>query len=168
MNTRTLGSNGLEVSAIGYGVMGVHVAYGPTDEAKALETVRRAHELGITFFDTAELYGWGENEKFLARAAQSFRDEIVIATKFGFTQGATAYEVGVNSSPDNIRKVAENSLHYLGTDRLDLFYQHRPDPNVPIEEVAGTVGDLIREGKVLHFGVLALRAGCRGSVPHAA
>ena len=153
MKTRKLGSHGPEVSAIGYGAMGIHLAYGPSDEAESLDTVRRAVDLGITFFDTAEMYGWGENEKFLGRAVQDVRDNIVIATKFGFQQTANAYEVAFDSSPENIRKVTENSLRYLGTDRIDLLYQHRPDPDVPVEDVAGAVADLVREGKVLHFGM---------------
>ncbi len=153
MKTRKLGSHGPEVSAIGYGAMGIHLAYGPSDEAESLDTVRRAIDLGITFFDTAELYGWGENEKFLGRAVQDVRDNIVIATKFGFQQTPNPYEVAFDSSPENIRKVTENSLSYLGTDRIDLLYQHRPDPDVPVEDVAGAVADLVREGKVLHFGM---------------
>ena len=153
MKMHKLGSRGPEVSAIGYGAMGIHLAYGPSDEAESLETIRRAIDLGITFFDTAELYGWGENEKFLGRALQGVRDDVVIATKFGFQQTENPYEIGLDSSPENIRKVAENSLRYLGTDRIDLFYQHRPDPDVPVEDVAGTVADLVHEGKVLHFGM---------------
>ena len=153
MKTRKLGSHGPEVSAIGYGAMGIHLAYGPSDEAESLDTVRRAVDLGITFFDTAEMYGWGENEKFLGRAVQDVRDNIVIATKFGFQQTANPYEIALDSSPENIRKVTENSLRYLGTDRIDLLYQHRPDPDVPVEDVAGAVADLVREGKVLHFGM---------------
>ena len=153
MKTRKLGSHGPEVSAIGYGAMGVHLAYGPSDEAESLNTIRRAVELGITFFDTAELYGWGENEKFLGRALGADRDNVVIATKFGFRQTDRPYEVAFNSSPDNIRKVTENSLRYLGVERIDLLYQHRPDPETPVEEVAGAVAELVREGKVLHFGM---------------
>ncbi|MEM7445876.1 MAG: aldo/keto reductase, partial [Pseudomonadota bacterium] len=154
MKTRKLGSQGLEVSAIGYGAMGVHIAYGATDEDSALATVHRAFDLGITFFDTAELYGWGENEKFLGRSVKGFRDKVAIATKFGFEPDPEGgWNVGLNSRPDHIRQVTENSLRYLGTDHIDLLYQHRPDPNVPIEDVAGTVAELIGEGKVLHFGV---------------
>ena len=153
MEIRELGSAGPAVSAIGYGAMGIHIAYGPTDENEALKTVRQAFDLGVTFFDTAELYGWGENEKFLGRAVQGFRDDIVIATKFGFSAGDTPYEPGLDSSPANIRKVTENSLRYLNTDRIDVLYQHRPDPSVPIEDVAGAVAELVSEGKVLHFGL---------------
>lgn len=154
MKTRKLGSGGLEVSTIGYGAMGVTAFYGETDEAAALATIHRALDLGVTFFDTAELYGWGENEKFLGRALKHHRDEVVIATKFGFLQDPDGgLSMGFNSHPDHIRKVAEQSLHYLGTDHIDLFYQHRTDPNVPPEDVADAVGDLIQEGKVLHFGM---------------
>ncbi|MEL7027833.1 MAG: aldo/keto reductase [Pseudomonadota bacterium] len=154
MQTRRLGKDGLEVSAIGYGAMGVSAFYGATDEASALDTVRRAVDLGITFFDTAELYGWGENEKFLGRALADRRDQVSIATKFGFAPDPEGgFNIGLNSCPDNIRMVTENSLRYLGTDHIDLLYQHRPDPNVPPEDVAGAVGELIREGKVLHFGM---------------
>lgn len=154
MKTRQLGGQGLSVSTIGYGAMGVTSFYGASDEASALSTVHKAFDLGVTFFDTAELYGWGENEKFIGRATKGFRDDIVLATKFGFSPDPDGgLNIGLNSTPENIRKVTENSLRYLETDRIDLLYQHRPDPNVPIEDVAGTVADLIKEGKVLHFGL---------------
>ena len=148
MQKRKLGTNGPEVSAIGYGAMGVHVAYGAADEQSGLAAVRRAYDLGVTLFDTAEVYAWGENEKFIGRALKGVRDHVILATKFGFTRS-----YGPDSTPENIRKVAENSLRYLGVDHIDIFYQHRVDPNVPIEEVAGTVKDLIAEGKVKHFGL---------------
>lgn len=148
MQKRKLGQQGLEVAAIGYGAMGFHLAYGAADEVDGLKTIQRAYELGVTLFDTAELYGWGENEKFLGRAVSAFRDEIVIATKFGFTR-----EYGTDSRPEHIREVAENSLRYLGTDHIDILYQHRVDPNVPIEDVAGAVKDLVDEGKVKYFGL---------------
>ncbi|MBN9360149.1 MULTISPECIES: aldo/keto reductase [unclassified Devosia] len=148
MQKRTLGTNGPEVSAIGYGAMGFHLAYGAADETAGLETIRRAHELGVTFFDTAELYGWGENEKFIGRAVKGYRDDVVIATKFGFTRS-----YGTDSRPEHIREVAENSLRNLGVEVIDVLYQHRVDPNVPIEDVAGTVRDLIGEGKVKYFGL---------------
>lgn len=154
MQTRTLGSQGLDVSAIGYGAMGVTAFYGATDETEALATIHRALDLGVTFFDTAEVYGWGENERFLNRALKGRRDDVVIATKFGFLPDPDGgLSIGLNSHPDHIRKVAEQSLIDLGTDRIDLLYQHRPDPNVPPEDVAGAVGELIQEGKVLHFGM---------------
>ncbi|MCR4469820.1 MULTISPECIES: aldo/keto reductase [unclassified Burkholderia] len=148
MQKRKLGTNGPEVSAIGYGAMGFHLAYGAADENAGLATIRKAYDLGVTFFDTAEVYGWGENEKFIGRAVKGFRDDVVLATKFGFTRSW-----GVDSRPEHIREVAENSLRYLGVDHIDVFYQHRLDPNVPIEDVAGTVKDLIAEGKVKHFGL---------------
>lgn len=154
MKTRKLGTQGLEVSAIGYGAMGVTAFYGETDETEALATIHHALDLGVTFFDTAELYGWGENEKFLGRALKGHRDDVVIATKFGFVPDPDGgLSMGFNSHPDHIRKVTEQSLLDLQTDRIDLLYQHRPDPNVPPEDVAGAVGDLIRAGKVLHFGM---------------
>src|SRR6218665_1425546 len=151
MQKRKLGRNGPEVSAIGYGGMVFHFAYGASDAEAGLALIRRAHELGVTFFDTAELYGWGKNEKFIGQAVKGFRDEIVIATKFGFTLNDGRY--GLNSRPEHIRQVTENSLRYLGVEQIDILYQHRVDPNVPIEDVAGTVKDLITEGKVKYFGL---------------
>jgi aryl-alcohol dehydrogenase-like predicted oxidoreductase len=154
MQHRSLGSQGLRVSALGLGTMGMTMAYGASDDAESLATIRRAHELGIDFFDTAELYGagTGSNEILLGRAVKDFRDEVVLATKFGFDLASEMFS-GVNSRPDNIRKVAENSLRYLQTDHIDLFYQHISDPDVPAEEVAGVVGELIAEGKVKYFGL---------------
>lgn len=151
MHKRKLGKNGPDVSAIGYGAMGFHLAYGAADAQAGLDLIKRAYDLGVTFFDTAELYGWGENEKFIGEAVKGFRDDIVIATKFGFTHENGNY--GVNSRPDHIRDVTENSLRYLGVEQIDILYQHRVDPNVPIEDVAGTVRDLIAEGKVKYFGL---------------
>ncbi len=151
MQKRKLGKNGPEVSAIGYGAMGFHLAYGAADTQAGLDLVKRAYDLGVTLFDTAELYGWGENEKFIGEAVKGFRGDIVIATKFGFALDNGNY--GANSRPDHIRKVTENSLRYLGVDQIDILYQHRVDPNVPIEDVAGTVKDLISEGKVKYFGL---------------
>jgi aryl-alcohol dehydrogenase-like predicted oxidoreductase len=121
------------------------------DTQAGLDLIKRAYDLGVTFFDTAELYGWGENEKFIGEAVKGFRDDIVIATKFGFALDNGNY--GTNSQPDHIRQVTENSLRYLGVDQIDILYQHRVDPNVPIEDVAGTVKDLIAEGKVKYFGL---------------
>lgn len=151
MQKRKLGRNGPEVSAIGYGAMGFHDFYGAADARAGLDLIRRAYDLGVTFFDTAELYGWGENEKFIGEAVKDFRDDIVIATKFGFIVENGAY--GLNSQPAHIRQVTENSLRHLGVERIDILYQHRVDPNVPIEDVAGTVRDLIAEGKVKYFGL---------------
>ncbi|GAB3837110.1 aldo/keto reductase [Kribbella italica] len=156
MQQRTLGRQGLTVSALGLGTMGMTMAYGDADPEGGLATIRRAHELGITFFDTAELYGGGtgSNEQLLGQGVKGFRDEVVLATKFGFDMTKNQLDGQVlNSRPENIRQVAENSLRYLGTDHLDVFYQHRPDPAVPIEEVAGVVGELIQAGKVRYFGL---------------
>lgn len=150
MQQRELGKSGLRVSAIGLGCMGLSYGYGPATERKAaIELIRTAVERGVTFFDTAEAYG--ANEELVGEALAPFRDRVVIATKFGFRNGDA--HAGLDSRPERIREVAEQSLKRLGTDRIDLFYQHRPDPNVPIEDVAGTVRDLIREGKVTHFGL---------------
>jgi len=148
---RKLGNSKLEVSAIGLGCMGMSYGYGTIADKKEMITlIHRAVESGVTFFDTAEVYGPFINEELLGEALAPFRSEVVIATKFGFnTSGGS----GLNSRPENIRQVAEASLKRLKTDVIDLFYQHRVDPNVPIEDVAGTVKDLIQEGKVKHFGL---------------
>lgn len=152
MQTRILGNSGLEVSAIGLGCMGISYAYGPAmDKAAAIQLIRAAFDSGVTLFDTAEAYGPATNETLLGEALAPFREQIVIATKFGFKNGDVAQ--GLDSRPENIRAVAEASLKRLNTDRIDLFYQHRVDPNVPIEDVAGTVKELIAEGKVKHFGL---------------
>jgi len=152
MKKRTLGKNGLEVSAIGLGCMGISFGYGPeADKEDAIKLIRRAFELGVTFFDTAEAYGPFKNEELLGEALAPIRDKVVIATKFGFEQGKTT--LGLNSKPENIRKVAEAALKRLKTDRIDLLYQHRVDPSVPMEDVAGTVKELITQGKVKHFGL---------------
>ena len=152
MKKRILGINGPEVSEIGLGCMGLSFGYGPeTNKEDAIKLIHRAFELGVTFFDSAEAYGPFKNEELLGEALAPFRDEVVIATKFGFEGGVTSK--GLNSKPENIRNVAEAALKRLKTDRIDLYYQHRVDPNVPIEEVAGTVKELIQEGKVKHFGL---------------
>lgn len=152
MEKRKIGSCGLEVSALGMGCMGLTFGYGPaTNEADAISLIHKAYELGITFFDTAEAYSQGGNEVLLGKALQPFRNNVVIATKFGFQDGDSSK--GLNSTPERIRAVAEASLKNLKTDVIDLFYQHRVDPNVPMEEVAGTVRDLIQEGKVKYFGL---------------
>jgi len=151
MNTRQLG-DGLQVSAIGLGCMGLSFAYGPTVERNdAIALIRQAVDRGITFFDTAEAYGPGANESLLGEALAPARDRVVIATKFGFRDGVPAQ--GLDSRPERIRQVTEEALKRLRTDRIELLYQHRVDPNVPIEDVAGTVKELIREGKVKHFGL---------------
>jgi aryl-alcohol dehydrogenase-like predicted oxidoreductase len=152
MNKRILGKN-LEVSAIGLGCMGMSFGYGPAGEKSAMiKVIRAAVEKGITFFDTAEVYGPYTNEELIGEALAPFKNEVLIATKFGFNivDGKIS---GVNSRPENIRKVAEESLKRLKIEVIDLFYQHRVDPNIPIEEVAGTVKDLIKEGKVKYFGL---------------
>lgn len=152
MQKRKLGNSGLEVSALGLGCMGLTFGYGPaTNEADAIALIQKAVELGVTFFDTAEAYSQGGNEAQLGKALKPHRDKVVIATKFGFQNGNSS--LGVDSHPKRIREVAEASLKHLQTDVIDLFYQHRVDPNVPMEDVAGTVKELIAEGKVKHFGL---------------
>ena len=156
MQRRTLGQQGLEVSALGLGTMGMTMAYGAADEVGGAATIRRAHELGVTFFDTAELYGMGtgSNEQLVGRAVKPFRDDVVIATKFGFDlSDPAAIGTAFDSRPEHIRHVVENSLRHLQTDRIDVLYQHRVDPAVPIEDVAGTVKELVDAGKVLYFGL---------------
>ncbi|GAB3932065.1 aldo/keto reductase [Mucilaginibacter myungsuensis] len=158
MKTRQLGNSGLEVSALGLGCMGLSFGYGPaTDKNEAIKLLHAAVERGVTFFDTAEAYGPFDNEELLGEALAPYRDQVVIATKFGFKDGKPP--LGADSRPKRIREVAEASLRRLRTERIDLFYQHRVDPNVPIEDVAGTVKDLIAEGKVKHFGLSEAGAG---------
>lgn len=152
LGTRKLGSQGLEVSAIGLGCMGMSQSYGPADETESVATLHRAIELGCNFLDTAEVYGPFTNEELLGRALKGRRDKAVLATKFGFRIENDKMN-GVNSRPDHIREVVEASLARLGTDHIDLLYQHRVDPAVPIEDVAGTVGDLVKQGKVRFFGL---------------
>jgi aryl-alcohol dehydrogenase-like predicted oxidoreductase len=152
MQTRTLGHSGLTVSALGLGCMGLNFGYGPgLEKADAIRLLREAFEAGVTFFDTAEAYGPFTNEELLGEALAPMRDRVVIATKFGFVDGNV--QTGRDSRPERIRAVAEASLKRLRTDRIDLFYQHRVDPNVPMEDVAGAVKELIAEGKVKHFGL---------------
>jgi len=152
MEKRVLGNRGLEVSALGLGCMGLSYGYGPaTETATGIALIRAAFERGVTFFDTAEAYGQGANEELVGEALAPFRDQVVIATKFGFTDGVVAK--GLDSRPENIRAVTEASLKHLKTDYIDLLYQHRVDPNVPMEDVAGAVRDLIQAGKVKHFGM---------------
>lgn len=150
MKKRQLGKSGLEVSEIGLGCMGMSFGYGVVaDKKQSIDLIRKAVELGVTFFDTAEVYGPFTNEELVGEALEPFKGSVAIATKFGFNIGGE----GLNSRPERIRLVAEESLKRLKVDCLDLFYQHRVDPDVPIEEVAGTVKDLIKEGKVRHFGL---------------
>jgi aryl-alcohol dehydrogenase-like predicted oxidoreductase len=154
MQKRTLGNSNLEVSAVGLGCMNLNWAYGPpTDKQEAISLIRSAYERGVSFFDTAEAYGPRLNEEVVGEALAPFRDRVVIATKFGFDIGPDGEFRGLNSRPEHIKQVAEASLERLKTDRIDLLYQHRVDPNVPIEEVAGAVKELIEEGKVGHFGL---------------
>ena len=154
MKKRQLGTSGLEVSALGLGCMGMSWAYGPSDRVQCLKLLRDAVDLGVTFFDTAEVYGPYVNEELVGEALKPVRRQVVIATKFGFdisTMGSPLR--GLNSRPKHIREVVDASLKRLGIDEIDLLYQHRVDPNVPIEDVAGTVGELIQAGKVRHFGL---------------
>jgi aryl-alcohol dehydrogenase-like predicted oxidoreductase len=154
MQTRKLGNSNLEVSALGLGCMGLSYGYGPAaDKREAITLIRAAVERGVTFFDTAEAYGPYTNEELVGEALAPVRDQVVIATKFGFRFGPNGEQAGMDSRPEHIREVADAALKRLSTDRIDLFYQHRVDPDVPIEEVAGAVQDLIREGKVGHFGL---------------
>jgi aryl-alcohol dehydrogenase-like predicted oxidoreductase len=152
MKKRILGKSGLEVSALGLGCMGLSFAYGTAPEKQdAIQLIRGAFERGVTFFDTAEAYGPFDNEELLGEALEPFRNEVIIATKFGFKEGKPP--LGTDSRPTHIREVTEAALKRLRTDRIDLLYQHRVDPNVPMEDVAGIVKDLIAEGKVKHFGL---------------
>ena len=152
MQTRTLGS-GLDVSALGFGCMGISFGYGPgSSRGAGIAVIRAAVDAGVTFFDTAEAYGPFTNEELVGEALAPVRDRVVIATKFGFRFN-DGKQAGLDSRPAHIREVADASLKRLGTDRIDLFYQHRVDPEVPIDDVAGAVKDLIREGKVRHFGL---------------
>jgi aryl-alcohol dehydrogenase-like predicted oxidoreductase len=154
MQTRKLGNSGLEVSALGLGCMGLSSGYGPpVDEQAGIALIRAAVDVGVTFFDTAEVYGPFTNEELVGKALAPVRARVVIATKFGFHIDANGKQAGLNSRPEHIREAAEASLRRLNTDTIDLFYQHRVDPQVPIEDVAGAVKELIREGKVRHFGL---------------
>src|SRR6266571_4109383 len=154
MRKRELGKSGLEVSAIGLGCMGMSFGYGPPkDKQEMISLLRKAVELGVTFFDTAEMYGPFTNEQLVGEALAPFLEKVVIATKFGFKIGPKGEQIGLDSRPEHIKEVAEGSLKRLRTDVIDLFYQHRVDPDVPIEDVAGAVKDLIQEGKVKHFGL---------------
>src|SRR5271157_5089940 len=156
MQKRTLGKSNLEVSAIGLGCMGMTFSYAPFPEKKdSIALLRAAVERGVTFFDTAEVYGPFNNEELVGEALEPFRGQVVIATKFGFKHGEKGPHpsVGPDSRPEQIKRVAEASLKRLRVEAIDLFYQHRPDPNIPIEDVAGAVKDLIRAGKVKHFGL---------------
>ncbi|MHB1863055.1 MAG: aldo/keto reductase [Gemmatimonadaceae bacterium] len=154
MQHRKLGNSGLGVSVLGYGAMGLSSSYGPpTEKKQAIALVRAAVERGVTFFDTAQMYGPFTNEILVGEALAPFRDRVVIATKFGFAFDADGKPSGLNSRPEHIRRMTDDSLRRLGVRTIDLYYQHRVDPQVPIEDVAGTVKDLIAEGKVKYFGL---------------
>jgi len=154
MQKRKLGKSNLEVLAIGLGCMGTSFGYGPpADKQEMISLIRKAVELGVTFFDTAEVYGPFTNEELVGEALAHFRGQVVIATKFGFKFGPKGEQIGLDSRPEHIKEVAEASLKRLRTDVIDLFYQHRVDPGVPIEDVAGAVKELIQKGKVKHFGL---------------
>jgi len=148
MQTRILGRQGLAVSEVGYGAMGTAVGYGPSDDTESIAAIRRAHELGVTLFDTAEMYGWGEGEKLLGTALAPIREEVVIATKFGFTPSFAP-----NSGLDHIREVVDNSLKNLGVDHIDVLYQHVDDPAVPVEDVVGVMSEYVQAGKVKYLGL---------------
>jgi aryl-alcohol dehydrogenase-like predicted oxidoreductase len=155
MDKRILGSGGLEVSALGFGCMGMSQSFGPNpgDRGQMMGLLRQAVDLGVTFFDTAEVYGPFVNEELVGEALAPVRDQVVIATKFGFAFDAEGGQTGLSSRPEHIRQAVDGSLRRLGTEWIDLLYQHRVDPQVPIEEVAGTVGELVAAGKVRHFGL---------------
>lgn len=148
MQQRTLGGQGLRVSQIGYGSMGTAVGYGATDDSESIAAIRRAHEQGVTLFDTAEMYGWGEGERLMGRALAPIRDDVIIATKFGMTS-----DLGSDSRPEHIRDVVESSLRNLGVDTIDVLYQHRLDPAVPIEDVVATMAEFVEAGKVRYLGL---------------
>ena len=160
LSKRKLGRRGLEVSAIGLGCMGMSQSYGPADEAESIATIHRAIDLGCTFLDTAEAYGRNSNEELIGRALKGKRELVTVATKFGLrVELGEQAGAELDSRPNTIRASVDGSLRRLGTDRIDLLYQHRVDPAVPIEDVAGTVGELVREGKVLYFGLSEAGAG---------
>jgi aryl-alcohol dehydrogenase-like predicted oxidoreductase len=154
MKARTLGQDGLAVSTLGLGCMGMSYAYGPADRTEAITTIRRALDLGATFLDTADMYANGENERLVGEAIEGRRDEVVLATKFGIVVDPdTLMPVGVNGSPDYVRAAIDRSLTRLGVDHVDLYYQHRPDPGVPIEDTVGAMAELVAAGKVRHLGL---------------
>jgi aryl-alcohol dehydrogenase-like predicted oxidoreductase len=153
MNRRKLGTQGLDVSTIGLGCMGMSEFYGPSDEEQSLATIDRALEIGVNFLDTADMYGMGENEKLVGRAIADRRDEVVLATKFGIVRGDDPAQRGVSGRPEYVREAIDASLQRLGTDHVDLYYQHRVDPDVPIEETVGAMGEAVEAGKVRYLGL---------------
>ena len=159
MHTRNLGKSGLAVSATGLGCMGMSEFYGPSDEAQSLETLHHALDIGVTFWDTSDMYGRGHNEQLVGRALAGRRDQVVLATKFGVLRGEDGSFPGVDGSPAYVRQACEASLKRLGVDHIDLYYQHRVDPKVPIEETVGAMAELVKEGKVRHLGLSEAAAG---------
>ena len=153
METRKLGNEGLEVSAIGLGCMGMSEFYGATDEGEAIATIRRAIELGVTFLDTADMYGWGANERLVGKAIADRRDQVVLATKFGNVRGPAGEYLGISGKPEYVRTACEASLERLGVDTIDLYYQHRVDLETPIEDTVGAMAELVQEGKVRYLGL---------------
>src|SRR6185295_1501888 len=153
METRKLGNEGLEVSELGLGCMGMSEFYGATDEGEALATIQRAIELGVTFLDTADMYGWGANERLVGKAIADRRDQVVLATKFGNMRGPAGEFLGISGKPDYVRSACEASLERLGVETIDLYYQHRVDLETPIEETVGAMAELVQEGKVRYLGL---------------
>jgi aryl-alcohol dehydrogenase-like predicted oxidoreductase len=153
METRTLGAQGLQVSELGLGCMGMSEFYGRADEGEAIATIHRALELGISFLDTADMYGWGANERLVAKAIEGRREDVVLATKFGNVRGPNGEYLGIDGSPAYVRSACEASLQRLGVDTIDLYYQHRVDLETPIEETVGTMAELVQEGKVRYLGL---------------
>jgi aryl-alcohol dehydrogenase-like predicted oxidoreductase len=153
METRKLGKEGLEVSALGLGCMGMSEFYGTTDEGEAIATIQRAIELGVTFLDTADMYGWGANERLIGRAIAGRRDQVVLATKFGSVRGPAGEFLGISGTPEYVRSACEASLERLGVDTIDLYYQHRVDPETPIEDTVGAMAELVQEDKVRYIGL---------------
>src|SRR3954449_13350573 len=153
METRILGSQGLKVSAVGLGCMGMSDFYSGRDEAEAIATIHRALDLGVTFLDTADMYGVGANEELVGRAIRGRRDGVVLATKFGNVRGPNGERLGISGTPDYVHEACDASLRRLGVDHIDLYYQHRVDPDTPIEETVGAMGELVAEGKVRYLGL---------------
>jgi len=153
METRKLGAQGLEVSALGLGCMGMSEYYGDADEAEAIATIHGAIELGVTFLDTADMYGWGANERLVGRAITDRRDQVVLATKFGNVRGPAGEYLGISGTPDYVRSACDASLERLGVDTIDLYFQHRVDPETPIEDTVGAMAELVQEGKVRYLGL---------------
>jgi len=153
MEKRNLGSSGLEVSAMGFGCMGMSDFYGPADEARNLDVLHRTLDLGITFWDTADMYGIGRNEQLVGKALKGHRSQVVLATKFGFQRAPDGTPIGISGRPEYVRSACDASLQRLDVDHIDLYYQHRVDPEVPIEDTVGAMADLIQAGKVLHLGL---------------